>query len=216
METLKLEGIYKSFNEIKILENINFSIAPSQTVGLFGPSGCGKSTLLYIASCILASDTGKISVMGKEILTEQDVLFARRNHFGFIYQFHNLIPELNVFENILIAQGICGKIDKSFINFLLNELGIYEKAKSSPQTLSGGEAQRVAVARAFASKPSIVFADEPTGNLDPETAEKTINLITNLAKLHNSALLVVTHNYSFLEKFDKAFEIKNHQLLSKK
>lgn len=212
MNVLELHNISKSFNKIRILEDVNLAIKPSQTVCLIGPSGCGKSTLLYISSGILTPDSGKVMVSEKQIAKENEILKARRENFGFIYQFHNLIPELTGLENIMISQKISKKIDTEFAKFLLSELKIYAKKDQKPGTLSGGEAQRFAIARAFASKPGIIFADEPTGNLDPETAEKTMNLILKLSKVNQTALLLVSHNYDFAKQLDTCFEIKNHKL----
>lgn len=209
---LELLEVSHSFKDVEVFKNVNF-ILPSNTItGLFGASGCGKSTFLYIASLMLKSDFGKIKINDEEIKTEKEIMNVRRKYFGFIFQFHNLIPEFTALENIQIACDIASKRDDEFIKFLLNEMGVYEKRNEKPATLSGGEAQRFGIARAFAKKPSIVFADEPTGNLDPETAERTINLITNLSKQHKASLLIVTHNYKFQNKFDDNFEIKNKTL----
>jgi ABC-type lipoprotein export system ATPase subunit len=212
MKTLELINICKSFNDVDILQNISLTINRGESTCLFGASGSGKSSLLYIASGIIKQDLGEVLVMDKKMQTEEDFLNARRSYFGFIFQFHNLIPELSVSENIYINQKICNKEDKEFASFLLNELGLFDKKDMKPQTLSGGEAQRVAVIRAFASKPSIVFADEPTGSLDPQTGEKTMNLILDLAKQYSISLLTVSHNQNFKKKFDKNFEIKNKSL----
>lgn len=207
-----LQNVSKSFDGVKILDDITLQVAEKEICGLVGASGCGKSTLLYIASKLLEPDNGEILLNRRAVKTEEEILNARRQNFGFIYQFHNLIPELTGFENVLIASEIAGKKDISFINDLLKELGILEKAKQKPATLSGGEAQRFAIARAFASKPSIIFADEPTGNLDPKTAENTFNLIVSLAKKFGTAIIFVTHNHNFIEKFDKCYTILESKL----
>ncbi len=209
---LELLNINHSFKETGVLKNVNLSLKENKVTGLFGASGSGKSTLLYIASLILKPDSGRVLIDGKEPASEKEIINARKKYFGFIFQFHNLIPEFTALENIKIACEICEKRDDEFVNFLLNELKIYEKRNEKPATLSGGEAQRFAIARAFATKPKIIFADEPTGNLDPETAEKTMSLITNLSKEYMASLLIVTHNYSFKNQFDKSFEIKNKTL----
>lgn len=209
---LELVNINHTFKETEVLKNINLSIKPNTITGLFGASGSGKSTLLYIASLVLKPDSGKVLIEGEEPKSEEEIRNARRKYFGFIFQFHNLIPEFTALENIKIACEICGKPNNEFITFLLNELGIYEKRNEKPATLSGGEAQRFAIARAFATNPKIIFADEPTGNLDPATAQKTMNLITSLSKEHKASLLIVTHNYNFKNQFDKSFEIKNKTL----
>lgn len=209
---LELKSIAKSFDGITLFEDINLSLHAGERASLFGASGSGKSTLLQIGAGLVKQDKGDVLIMGKNLNTEDEILRARREYFGFIFQFHNLIPELNVVENISIAQAISGKKDKNFIDFLLNELSLFEKRNQKPQTLSGGEAQRVAVIRAFATKPKIVFADEPTGSLDPETANKTIDLILKLAKDLSVSLLTVTHNTDFKTKFDTIFEIKNKNI----
>lgn len=210
--SFELKGISKSFKDAVILKDVNLAMKAGEMCGLIGASGSGKSTLLYIASRLLNSDSGSVFLNGKAIQTEAEILNARRKYFGFIYQFHNLIPELTGFENVLISQQIAGKKDLSFATELLKELGIFEKRNDSPATLSGGEAQRFAIARAFASKPAIIFADEPTGNLDPKTAEKALNLILSLAKKYKTALIFVTHNHNFIEKFDKCYSIEDSAL----
>jgi ABC-type lipoprotein export system ATPase subunit len=213
MTHLELVNISKSFDGINLFKEVNFKLEKKETVCHFGSSGSGKSSLLQISAGILNQDCGSVFIMNKEIKNEQDILNARRNYLSFIFQFHNLIPELTVFENISIAQNICSKKDDEFINFLLNELGVFEKKHYKPQMLSGGEAQRISVIRAFATKPKIVFADEPTGSLDPKNAEKTIDLIMSLAKEIECSVLAVSHNIEFRAKFDRAFELKDCSLL---
>lgn len=212
MNVASLQNICHSFGELEILKTIDIEIKEGSTNGLIGPSGSGKSTLLYILSGILTPSKGRVIIMEKELQNENDIMEARRKYFGFIYQFHNLIPELTAFENILIAQKICNKVDINFINFLLKELEVFQKKDYKIANLSGGEAQRFAIARAFATKPKIVFADEPTGNLDPKTAQTTIDLIFKLSKNNNSSLFLVTHNHTFLKKFDRCFAIEERGL----
>ncbi len=213
MNAIELLGICKSFQDVAILNDVSFSLESGKSACLFGASGSGKSSLLYIASGILNQDKGDVFIMGEKLENKEEKLVKiRRKYFGFIFQFHNLIPELTAFENILIAQKVCKKEDIPFAEFLLNELGLFEKRKQKIQTLSGGEAQRIAVIRAFSTKPEIVFADEPTGSLDPETAEKTINLILSLSKRQKTTLLAVSHNENFKSKFDLSFEIKDKSI----
>lgn len=209
MTQLELKNISKSFNGINLFNDVNFVLKKGERACLFGASGSGKSSLLQISAGILKQDYGEVFIMSEALKDEESVVNARRNHIAFIFQFHNLIPELTVYENITIAQEICNKKDIKFTDYLLQELGLFTKRNQKPQTLSGGEAQRVAVVRAFATKPKIIFADEPTGSLDPQTGEKTIELILNTAKNLETSLLAVSHNNSFKSKFDIICEINN-------
>ena len=213
MTCLELKNVSKSFDNITLFKDVNFSLKVGERACLFGVSGSGKSSLLQICAGILKQDTGDVFIMNEELKGEKEVLNARRKHIAFIFQFHNLIPELTVYENIIIAQEICKKKDTQFADFLLNELGLFEKRNQKPQTLSGGEAQRISVIRAFAVKPQIVFADEPTGSLDPEMGEKTIDLILSISKKFKISLLTVSHNMNFIPKFDINFELKAHHLI---
>jgi ABC-type lipoprotein export system ATPase subunit len=208
MTVLELKNISHSFGEVNILKNAFLEIKAGELTGVFGPSGCGKSTALYIGAGMLKPQQGEIHAYGKNLDSEESIIFARKNHFGFIYQFHNLIPELTVFENVMIASIISGKKDKEFVSFLLNELGIYEKRNYAPAELSGGQAQRCAIARGFAGKPGIVFADEPTGNLDPITAKLTMELILKQAKKNQTAILFISHNQNFMKLMDKCVTIE--------
>lgn len=208
MNALELRNISHSFAEYDILKHTSLSIAPGEIIGLFGPSGCGKSTALYIGAGIIKPEQGEVYAYGKRLDTEESIIFAQKNYFGFIYQFHNLIPELTVFENVQVAAIISGKKNKEFIKFLLNELGIYEKRNMAPACLSGGEAQRCAIARAFAGEPGIIFADEPTGNLDPETGVLTMQLIMAQAQKHKAAIFFISHNEAFKKYMDRCVTIE--------
>jgi lipoprotein-releasing system ATP-binding protein len=207
---LELREISKNFGETKVLNKVNFTLKASESASIVGPSGSGKSTLLYISSFLEKPSSGKVIINGKELLSETEILNARREYFGFIYQFHNLVSELTAIENARIHQQISGKRNEEFVKFLMEKAGIYNERNRKPALLSGGQCQRVAIVRALATKPKLIFADEPTGNLDPETAENSINLLLSLTKEQGASLLLVTHNYDFAKKTDSIYKMINH------
>lgn len=216
LQNIKME--FKSGDSIlKILSNVNFSLEKGESVALIGPSGSGKSTLLQIAALLETPTSGSVIINGKSALklSNNEKTKLRRENLGFVYQFHNLLPEFNALENVMIPQMIKGtkKAEaKKIAQEILNKVELSHRVFHFPKTLSGGEQQRVAIARALATNPKLIIADEPTGNLDPDTAEIIFNLLIKLVKENKTALLMATHNIDLAYKLNKVVSISNGTL----
>ena len=214
---LKAENIYKSFKTVKkvsleVLKGISLEIEPEKITVIVGASGAGKSTLLHLLGALDRPDSGKVFYEDKNIFKLSDERLARfRNtNIGFIFQFHHLLPEFTALENVTIPQMINGtslKDASEKSKELLLTVGLSERIEHKPAELSGGEQQRVAVARALANNPQIVFADEPTGNLDSANSDAIHKLIVELKVKYNKTFVIVTHNQNLVELADKVFEI---------
>lgn len=216
LEIINLNKIYgKGENKVQALSDINLSIEKGKFTAIIGPSGSGKSTLL---NCIAGLDTvssGKVILKGKDIstLNENKLSKLRSEEFGFIFQSFNLIPVINVYENIILPISIDDKkIDKKYIDSIIDKLGLKDKINKFPNELSGGQQQRVAIARALANKPKIIFADEPTGNLDSKTTEEVMNLLGSCVKDFGQTLVMITHNNEIANMADICIEIKDGKL----
>jgi len=216
LQNIKME--FKSGDSIlKILNNVNFSLEKGESVALIGPSGSGKSTLLQIAALLETPTSGNVIINGKSTLklSNNEKTKLRRENLGFVYQFHNLLPEFNALENVMIPQMIKGTKRteaKKIAQEILNKVELSHRFFHFPKTLSGGEQQRVAIARALATNPKLIIADEPTGNLDPDTAEIIFNLLIKLVKENKTALLMATHNIDLAYKLNKVVSISNGTL----
>lgn len=216
LRDIKME--FKSGDSIlKILNNVDFSLYEGESVALIGPSGCGKSTLLQITALLETPTSGTVIINGVDALklSDNEKTKLRKENLGFIYQFHNLLPEFNVLENVMIPQIIRGMKKseaRKFAENLLEQVGLSHRLSHFPKTLSGGEQQRVAIARALVTNPKLVIADEPTGNLDPDTAEVVFNLFLDLVKENKTALLMATHNIDLARKLSKTVSIENGML----
>ena len=209
---LEAENIKKSFfkgqQEVKVLSGVNLSIEHGKTIAIIGPSGTGKTTLLQILGMLDQPSSGNVKVRGEIVskLSDKKISRLRNQFFGFIFQFHHLINEFNALENTmmpLLVRRDSIKLAKEKAKQLLTEIGLSDRLYHKPSELSGGECQRVAVARALIAKPLVVLADEPTGNLDPETAEKVFDGLINLNHSVGSSLIVVTHNHDLANKLDQ-------------
>lgn len=216
---LKGNNISKSFGDVKVLDNINLEFKLGNIISIFGGSGAGKSTLLYILSTLEKPDLGSVEFKEKNLisLSGNDLSKFRNENIGFVFQSHNLLSEFNVFENICIP-GYVSK-DKSRgveerANQLIKDLDIQDKSKNMPNQLSGGEQQRVAIARSLINSPDIIFADEPTGNLDETNSKKFISLIKKLNKKYKKTFVIVSHNKEFLKISDHSYELINGKLKS--
>ena len=216
---LKGNNISKSFGDVKVLDNINLEFKLGNIISIFGGSGAGKSTLLYILSTLEKPDLGSVEFKEKNLisLSGDDLSKFRNENIGFVFQSHNLLSEFNVFENICIP-GYVSK-DKSRgveerANQLIKDLDIQDKSKNMPNQLSGGEQQRVAIARSLINSPDIIFADEPTGNLDETNSKKFISLIKKLNKKYKKTFVIVSHNKEFLKISDHSYELINGKLKS--
>ena len=219
MNKIECINLSKSFfvdnNEIEVLDNINISIKRGDLVALSGRSGAGKSTLLQILASLDAPSSGTIKYDDKLITSfnNSDLSNIRLNNFGFVYQFHHLLEDLSVIENILIPLEIANKtIDKSEVSKIIDEVGLSHRINHLPWKLSGGEKQRVAIARALINKPNFIFLDEPTGNLDEDNAEIIQNLLLDISRRYNIALITATHDSNFIKNFDKIYKIQDMNL----
>ena len=215
---LKAKNIKKSYGSLEVLKGINLEIQASEIVSIVGASGAGKSTLLQILATLDKMDEGSLIYENEDVSNFSRAKMARfRNrHIGFVFQFHHLLPEFSALENVCIPAYIA-KTPKSEAQergmMLLNMLGLADRAEHKPNELSGGEQQRVAVARALINKPKIVFADEPSGNLDSDNAEDLHNLFFQLRNEMNQAFVIVTHNKSLAESADRMLVMKDGMIV---
>ncbi len=210
--SLALVGIGKTFhegeNEIVVLNNANLIVNPGETVALLGPSGAGKSTLLQIAGLLDRPDAGEVYISGHACgrASDSERTRFRREDIGFVYQFHHLLPEFTAQENIALPQMINGLDKKEAMGRaleLLSYMKMDPRARHRPSELSGGERQRVAIARAVANAPSVLMADEPTGNLDPKTSNYVFEALATLVKASGLAAIIATHNHQLAAKMDR-------------
>ncbi|ATQ70061.1 MULTISPECIES: ABC transporter ATP-binding protein [Methylosinus] len=209
---LVLAGVARHYREgmarLDILTNIDLALSPGETVALVAPSGAGKSTLLHIAGLLERPDAGEIYVAGAATshMSDNDRTALRRNAIGFVYQFHHLLPEFTALENVALPQTIDGldrrEAERRALE-LLDYLRLGPRARHLPSELSGGEQQRVAIARAVANAPHVLLADEPTGNLDPRTAEHVFATLMSLARNTGLAALIATHNLDLADQMDR-------------
>lgn len=217
---LCLKDVSKSFfgKTLRILDNISFTLAPGETTAIIGPSGCGKTTLLGLAAGLDHPTSGSVTLCGNKVSQcSEDQLAALRNHsVGFVFQTFQLLPTLTALENVLLPLELAGeRRGTAQAKELLDRVGLSARLEHYPQQLSGGEQQRVALARAFINTPQVLFADEPTGNLDEGTSRMVINLMFELHQQHQSSLLIVTHNHELAARTNRIFELHQGQLHEK-
>jgi lipoprotein-releasing system ATP-binding protein len=211
---LKAEGIFKKYGQKDVLKGVDITIDKASLVSIVGASGAGKSTLLHILGTLDASDKGNIWLNEKAVhgLKGKALAEFRNRHIGFIFQFHHLLPEFTVLENVCIPAWIAGTQKNKAIKDameLLEILGIADLAEKKPNQLSGGEQQRTAIARALINKPDIVFADEPTGNLDSKNAREMQDLFLDLRNRFGQTFLIVTHNEELADMCDRKLTMKD-------
>ncbi|MEL7318709.1 MAG: ABC transporter ATP-binding protein [Pseudomonadota bacterium] len=208
----KLTDVKRSFEQggqrIDVLRGVNLTIAPGEIVALLGPSGSGKSTMLQAVGLLEGGFEGSIAIAGTaaETLPSDKRTASRRDHLGFVYQFHHLLPDFDARENVIMPQMILGtarEVAEARADKLLSSLGLEQRLTHRPSQLSGGEQQRVAVARALANQPTLVLADEPTGNLDEATADTVLAQFLELVRGEGSAALVATHNERLAARMDR-------------
>ena len=219
---LELVGVSRHYREgdarLDILVEVDFSLVPGQTVALIAPSGAGKSTLLHIAGLLERPDAGEVKINNAPTSTMSDDARTklRRNSIGFVYQFHHLLPEFTALENVALPQTING-LDRAEARRrakdLLDYLRLGPRALHRPGELSGGEQQRVAIARAVANAPALLLADEPTGNLDPRTAEHVFATLMTLARASGLAALVATHNLELANQMDRRVTLRDGHIV---
>ena len=217
---LEAKNITKSFlnqnRKLNVFRNISLNIEKGELITIMGPSGSGKSTLLNIIGTLESFDEGKLVINGKEIVKlDNESLSKIRNQFlGFVFQFHHLIPELNAIENVMVPQQIYqNKVDDLYAKELLDFMGLMNRINHYPSELSGGERSRVAVARALVNKPALILADEPSGNLDTENAEKLIQLFKKINDELDQSIVIATHDKNVASIGDKSLML-NKGLLS--
>ena len=217
LETKNLCKYYGSGeNLVKAVDHIDLQIAQGEYVAIVGKSGSGKSTLLHLLGALDNPTSGEIWVDGKNIaaLSGEELTALRRRKIGFIFQAFNLIPSLNVWENIVLPIGLDGKrADEEFVRDILRTLDLEERTNALPNTLSGGQQQRIAIARAIAAKPSIILADEPTGNLDTKNGDEVISLLKLSAKKYGQTLVVITHNEDIAQMADRTITLEDGRLI---
>jgi lipoprotein-releasing system ATP-binding protein len=218
---VRLSGLTRSFEQggvkIDVLRGVDLVIAPGEIVALLGPSGSGKSTMLQAVGLLEGGFGGTIEIAGTDAssLSSDRRTALRRNHLGFVYQFHHLLPDFNATENVVLPQLVAGRSREAATERaeeLLTSLGLAQRLDHRPSQLSGGEQQRVAVARALANKPHLVLADEPTGNLDEATADKVLAQFLELVRGTGSAALVATHNERLALKMDRIVRLHEGHL----
>lgn len=210
---LHLQGLHKTYNtglpgEVQVLRGVDLTVTAGEVVALVAPSGAGKSTMLHIAGLLDVPDSGTVSLVGQDMtgLSDRKRTAARRSDIGFIYQFHHLLPEFSALENIVLPQlsaGTARKAAEARARELLDRVGIAPRADHRPAALSGGEQQRVAFCRALANQPRLLLADEPTGNLDPETSDQVFGALMELVRGTGLSALIATHNMELAARMDR-------------
>ncbi len=216
---LKANNISKSFkegsNKVDVLLGSSFSISKGEMVSFIGPSGCGKTTLLQICGLLDCPSNGDLYIndINTTHLKDKEKTIIRRNNIGFVYQMHNLFPEFSAIENVLLPAIINKKNLKKEAELLLDKLGLFDKRNNMPSELSGGEKQRVAIARALINKPSLILADEPTGNLDDKNSFNVMDLFLNLVKEFDISLFMVSHNRDLSKLCDRILTVKDKKIV---
>jgi len=219
MEILRCENLTKIYGtentEIRALDNVSFSVEKGEFVSIVGPSGSGKSTLLHILGGVDRPTSGKVFINGTDIhgLSEDKLAIFRRRQIGLIYQFYNLLPVLNVDENIALPHLLDGrKLDKQRLDDIVERMGLADRRNNLPSQLSGGQQQRVSIGRALFNHPTIILADEPTGNLDRHTGAEIIHLLRESNRSQKQTLLLITHDESIALQADRMLYIEDGKI----
>lgn len=219
MGILKADNLVKIYgqgeNEVKALNNVSLEIEEGEFVSIVGSSGSGKSTLLNMLGGLDRLTSGDIYINNKKLgdMKDEELTIFRRRNIGFIFQNYNLVPILNVYENIVLPIELDGmKIDEEYIDSIINTLGLNQKLTNMPNNLSGGQQQRVAIARAIATKPAIILADEPTGNLDSKTSMDVIGLLKMTSQKFNQTIVMITHNEEIAQLADRIIRIEDGKI----
>ena len=212
-DVLRLDGVGKTYGKdgpapVAVLRDLHLTVARGEVVALVAPSGAGKSTLLHIAGLLDTPDTGRVILNGRDMtgLPDRARTEARRADLGFVYQFHHLLPEFSAAENIILPQlanGVAQRDAVARAADLLDRVGLTGRADHRPAALSGGEQQRVAFCRALANRPALLLADEPTGNLDPETSDRVFGMLMGLVRDTGLSALIATHNHDLARRMDR-------------
>jgi lipoprotein-releasing system ATP-binding protein len=220
---LELRGVRKAFRqggaELRVLDGVDLALMPGEIVALVGPSGAGKSTLLHVAGLLERPDGGAVVVAGRDCggLGDDARTLLRRQALGFVYQFHHLLPEFSALENVMLPQMIAGAgrgAARRKAEALLTQVGLAERLAHRPARLSGGEQQRVAIVRALANDPQVLLADEPTGNLDHQTADGVVAALIDIVRSRGLAALIATHNLDLARRLDRIVALADGKLRS--
>lgn len=200
---------------LSILKNVNFTVKSGEMIFILGRSGSGKSTLLHLLGGLDQPTAGKILFEGEDLtaMNEKQISRIRNRRMGFVFQFYHLLPELTLYENVLLPSMVAGKKDEKWAKEVLKRVKLLSRQDHYPSELSGGEQQRAAIARALVNRPSVVLCDEPTGNLDRETAESILSLITDLNQREGQAFVIVTHDEALAWRFPNVFRLVDGTLL---
>ena len=216
---IQAKGIEKSFGTLKVLKGVDFSVSKAEVVSIMGASGAGKSTLLQILGTLSTPDSGSLIIDGIDVLKLDSKKMAqfRNLKVGFVFQFHHLLPEFTALENVMIPAFIAGRTKKDAeqkARALLNDLGLADRLTHKPSELSGGEQQRVAIARALINSPAVLFADEPSGNLDTKTKEELHKLFFELREKYGQTIVIVTHDPDLAKMCDRSFYMVDGQFVN--
>ncbi|WP_308748626.1 ABC transporter ATP-binding protein [uncultured Anaerococcus sp.] len=217
---LKVENLKRYYKtndvEVRALDGVSFDVETGEFISIIGASGSGKSTLLHLLGGLDYPTSGKVLIDGTDIYALKDderTIFRRRN-IGFVFQAYNLLPMLNVYENIIIPFGLDGdKVDKKYVDSVIDILEISDQKYKMPNELSGGQQQRVAIARALVTKPSLILADEPTGNLDSKSSSQVVYLLKKINKELGNTILMITHNDAVAQAAEKTLRIEDGKLV---
>ena len=216
MEILRVENLTKVYgkgeNEVRALDGVSFSVEKGEFVAIIGPSGSGKSTLLHILGAVDEPSSGKVFMDGKDVFkqNEEQLAIFRRRQVGLVYQFYNLIPVLDVVENITLPVQLDGrKVNRERLKEMVALLGLHGREKHLPNQLSGGQQQRVSIGRALMNSPSVVLADEPTGNLDSKNSQEIMELLKKSNKKYNQTLIMITHDENIALQADRIIAIED-------
>ncbi len=220
MEILKIEHLSKIYgageNEVRALDDVSFSVEEGQFVSIVGPSGSGKSTLLHILGAVDRPTSGKVFLSGQDVFAqdEEHLAIFRRRQVGLIYQFYNLIPVLNVTENLTLPLLLDGRtVDEKHLKDLIDTLGLTGREKHLPNELSGGQQQRVSIGRAVINSPSVVLADEPTGNLDSKNTREIVELLKLSNRKYGQTLIVITHDENIALQADRILTMEDGRIV---
>lgn len=215
---IKASNIYKKFSTVEALRGVSLEVACAEMVAIVGASGAGKSTLLQILGTLMDADSGKVEIAGVDTskLVEKQLAALRNRHIGFVFQFHHLLPEFTALENIMMPAligGVSKKDAEGRAKELLDVINLRDRAQHKPTELSGGEQQRVAIARALVNRPSVIFADEPTGNLDTKNRDQIITLLSDLRDKFGQTIVMVTHDISLAESATRKIVMSDGKIL---
>ena len=220
MEILQTTDLVKTYGEgdtcVHALRGVNFTVDKGEFVAIVGTSGSGKSTLLHMLGGLDNPTSGTVTIDGKELgnMKDEERTIFRRRKIGFVFQSFNLVPVLSVYENIVLPVELDGgKVDASYVEEIIHTLGLDEKVNAYPNQLSGGQQQRVAIARALAAAPSIILADEPTGNLDSKTSQDVLGLLKVIGERFGQTIVMITHNEEIAQMADRIIRIEDGQIV---